>query len=62
MAEYKCECSDQILNKSNVTIRYIEGEGVVHDVQCDKCDRYMELANPKEGMPGFGNMYRSQSY
>ena len=62
MPDFKCECSDEIVSKSRITIKYIEGEGVVHDIQCDKCNKYMKLANPKTGMPGFGNMYRGQSY
>jgi len=62
MADYKCECNDEVVSQSSVTIRYIEGEGIVHDIQCDKCNKYMDLANPKTGMPGFGNMHRGQSY
>jgi|TARA_R110000822_G_scaffold41399_3_gene112601 hypothetical protein len=53
MSEFKCECNDEVVKKPNVTIRYIEGEGVVHDIQCEKCDKYLELANPKSGVPGF---------
>ena len=49
MAEYKCKCNDEVIDKSGVTIRHIEGEGVIHDVQCEKCEEYMELANPKSG-------------
>ena len=53
MSEFKCECNDEVVKKSNVTIRYIEGEGVVHDIQCEKCNKYLELANPKSGVPSF---------
>tara|TARA_R110000765_G_scaffold92032_1_gene174190 strand:- start:163 stop:351 length:189 start_codon:yes stop_codon:yes gene_type:complete len=62
MGEYKCECNDEVVSKSNVTIKCVEGKGAVHDIKCLNCDEYMELANPKTGMPGLGNMYRGHSY
>ena len=39
MAEYKCDCNDEVIDKSGVTIKYIEGEGVIHDVKCKGCDK-----------------------
>ena len=62
MAEYKCECSDDVVDKSGVTIRYIEGEGVIHDVKCEKCEKYMDLANPKSGAPGFRSNRYGQTF
>ena len=53
MAEYKCDCNDEITEKAGVTIRFIEGKGVVQDIKCEKCGEYMELANPKSGAPSF---------
>jgi len=53
MAEYKCSCNDDIVEKSGVTIRFIEGKGAVHDIKCSECDEYLELANPKSGAPSF---------
>ena len=55
MAEYKCECNDEVVDKSGVTIRIVEGKGAVHDVICEKCGEYMELANPKTGCPSFSS-------
>ena len=55
MAEYKCECSDDTVEKTGVTIRYVEGKGVILDIKCDKCESYMQLANPKTGFPSFGS-------
>ena len=60
MAEYKCECGEHELGCSNVVIKIIDGKAA-HDIKCP-CGKYMKLANPKTGMPGFGNMYRGQSY
>ena len=50
MPLFKCKCSpdDEILI-SSVTIKYVEGEGIVHDAQCEKCANYMKLAYPKDG-------------
>ena len=53
MAEYKCKCNKEVVNKSGVTIRYIEGKGAVNDIECEKCGEYLELANPKSGAPSF---------
>ena len=58
MAEYKCKCNDEVVNKSGVTIKFVEGKGAVHDVRCDDCGEYMTLANPKSGVPGLGRMNR----
>tara|TARA_R110002020_G_scaffold47639_3_gene135465 strand:- start:258 stop:443 length:186 start_codon:yes stop_codon:yes gene_type:complete len=52
MAEYKCKCNDEVVEKSGVTIKYIEGEGAIHDVKCD-CGEFMKLANPKSGIASF---------
>jgi len=60
MAEYKCECGEHELECSGVVIRVIDGKAR-HDIKCP-CGKYMELSNPKTGMPGFGNMHRGQSY
>jgi len=61
MAEYKCDCNDEVVDKSGVTIKYIEGEGVIHDVKCPKCDKYMEHSNPKTGFPSLARMDRNGS-
>jgi hypothetical protein len=53
MAEYKCKCSNKIVDKSGVTIKYIEGSGATHDVKCEDCGEYMTLANPKSGIASF---------
>tara|TARA_R110001583_G_scaffold71475_1_gene201297 strand:- start:54 stop:242 length:189 start_codon:yes stop_codon:yes gene_type:complete len=62
MAEYKCECNDDVVDKSGVTIRVIEGKGVVHDIECEKCGEYMTLANPKSGAPGFRSNRYGQTF
>lgn len=62
MAEYKCECKDEIVSKSGVTIRHIEGKGVIHDIKCEDCDKYMTLANPKSGAPGFRSNRYGQTF
>ena len=62
MADYKCKCNDEVVNKSGVTIKYIEGKGAIHDVQCEKCGEYMELANPKSGIAGFRANRFGQTY
>mgnify|MGYP003146211478 CR=1 FL=1 len=51
--KYKCHECDTEKEVYKVTCRYIEGKGIVHDVQCDKCDDYMEHVNPKTGAPKF---------
>ena len=49
MPIFKCKCSPKEEHKiSNVTIKLIDG-AIRHDVQCEKCDEYMELAHPKSG-------------
>lgn len=62
MAEYKCKCNDEVVDKSGVTIKYIEGVGVIHDIRCEKCEEYMELANPKSGAPGFRSNRFGQTF
>tara|TARA_R110002096_G_scaffold7641_1_gene32964 strand:- start:207 stop:395 length:189 start_codon:yes stop_codon:yes gene_type:complete len=62
MAEYKCECNDDVVEKAGVTIRIVEGKGAVHDIRCEKCEKYMELANPKSGAPGFRANRFGQTY
>ena len=37
MADFKCECNGRTIDKRSVTIRYIEGKGVIHDVKCEEC-------------------------
>jgi hypothetical protein len=53
--EYKCKCNDEIVEKRGVVIRHIETHGVINDIKCEKCGNYMEIANPKSGMPNFGS-------
>lgn len=62
MAEYKCDCNDKVVDKSGVTIKYIEGEGVIHEVKCEECGKYMTLANPKSGAPGFRSNRYGQTF
>jgi len=62
MAEYKCKCSKGTISKSGVTIKYVEGEGAVNDIQCEKCGENMELANPKTGAPSFRSNRFGQTY
>jgi|TARA_R110002153_G_scaffold1031_1_gene4843 hypothetical protein len=62
MAEYKCDCNDKVVDKSGVTIKYIEGEGVIHEVKCEDCGKYMTLANPKSGAPGFRSNRFGQTF
>ena len=58
MADYKCECNDGVVSKGGVTIKYVEGKGAVHDIKCKECGEYLELANPKTGVPSLGRMDR----
>ena len=60
MAEYKCKCTDEVVDKRAVVIRYIENHGVIHDIKCDKCGDYMEIANPKTGFPNFSSTSTGQ--
>ena len=46
---YKCECNETTIEVRNVTIRYVQGLGAIHDVKCAKCGSYMKLANPSKG-------------
>ena len=61
MADYKCDCNDEVISKSGVTIKYVEGEGAIHDIKCS-CGKYMKLANPKTGAPGFRSNKFGQTY
>tara|TARA_R100000781_G_scaffold108429_1_gene72970 strand:- start:438 stop:626 length:189 start_codon:yes stop_codon:yes gene_type:complete len=62
MADYKCSCNDTVINKSGVTIRFVEGKGVIHDVLCDECGEHMELANPKCGIASFKSNRYGKTY
>ena len=31
------------------TIKLVPGKGMIHDVNCEKCGEFMELAYPKDG-------------
>ena len=62
MAEYKCDCNGKVVNKSGVTIRLIEGQGVIHDIKCEECGKYLELSSPKSGAPGFRSNRFGQTY
>tara|TARA_R100000541_G_scaffold18890_2_gene28763 strand:+ start:1307 stop:1531 length:225 start_codon:yes stop_codon:yes gene_type:complete len=62
MAEYKCDCNDKVVDKSGITIKYIEGEGVIHEINCEECGKYMTLANPKSGAPGFRSNRYGQTF
>ena len=33
-----------------------------HDIKCEDCDKYMELANPKSGAPGFRSNRYGQTF
>jgi RNase P subunit RPR2 len=52
MAQYKCSCNDEIVEATNVRIRFIDDEAR-HDIKCEKCGEYMDVANPKTGVPSF---------
>ena len=62
MAEYKCKCSDEIIEEKSVTIKYVEGKGAVNDLKCGKCGEYLELANPKSGAPSFRSNRYGQTF
>ena len=51
MADYICTCSDHTQSKTGVSIRMIDGKAR-HDIKCP-CGEYMELKDPKEGVPSF---------
>jgi len=66
MADFKCECNNKVVNKSSVTIRYIEGYGVIPDVKCESCGEYMtsitkERNYTKDGIASLGRMNRNGS-
>lgn len=52
MAQYKCSCNDEIVEATNVRIRFIDNEAR-HDIKCEECGEYMDIANPKTGAPNF---------
>ena len=62
MAEYKCECKDEVVDVASATIRHVEGKGVIHDVKCEDCGEYMTHANPKSGAPGFRSNRYGQTF
>jgi len=62
MADYKCECNENVVSKSGVTIRYVEGKGAINDIECEKCGEYLELANPKSGAPSFRSNRFGQTF
>ena len=47
----KCK-AERSVNK--IVTKVIEGK-VRHDVQCEKCEEYMDLKNPKSGFPNFSS-------
>jgi hypothetical protein len=51
MAKYICGCTEHEEEKTNVGIKFIDGRAR-HDIKCP-CGQYMELADPKTGMPSF---------
>lgn len=51
MASYKCECGSE-KDATGVRIRIIDGEAR-HDIKCDECGKYMDISNPKSGVPSF---------
>ena len=62
MAEYICKCEKQHEeSKSGVSIKFGD-DGAYHDIKCP-CGKYMEVKNPKTGVPSLGRMNRfGQSY
>jgi formylmethanofuran dehydrogenase subunit E len=66
MSDYKCDCNGEAVSKRNVTIRYVEGKGAVHDVRCDECGEYMNPIKKKrnytkDGIASLGRMNRNGS-
>ncbi len=64
MAEYKCDCNDDVVEKTNVTIRFIDGEAL-HDVKCS-CGKYLNLIEKernytKDGIASLGRMNKNGS-
>lgn len=45
------ECKSE-KDETRFTVKVIDGV-VRHDVQCDECDSYMDIKNPKTGCPNF---------
>ena len=62
MANYICKCKEKHEeSKSGVTIKF-GNYGAYHDIKCP-CDKYMDLKNPKSGVPSLGKMNKfGQSY
>ena len=51
MAKYVCPCSEHEESRDKASIKMVDGK-VVHDVKCP-CGKYMEIKNPKTGVPSF---------
>lgn len=51
MAKYICECCEHEEDKRNVSIRFGK-DGAYHDIKCP-CGKYMDLKEPKTGVPSF---------
>jgi len=62
MAEYICKCDKKHEeSKSGVSIKFGD-DGAYHDIKCP-CGKYMEVKNPKTGVPSLGRMNKwGQSY
>ena len=54
MGKYICPCDKEAKDVKGVTIKIVDNKAV-HDVKCS-CDKYMELSDPKAGIPGLGRM------
>ena len=59
MAKFICSDCSHEQEATNTSIRIIEGKAR-HDVMCDKCGSYMELKEPKSGMPSFKSNHWGQ--
>jgi len=52
MAKFICnDCSHEQEGR-NTSIKILDGEAR-HDIKCDECGGYMNLKEPKSGMPSF---------
>ena len=51
MAIYICDICDHEEEKNNVSIKF-KNDRAYHDIKCP-CGEYMELKNPKSGVPSF---------
>jgi hypothetical protein len=52
MADYICKCDKKHEeSKSGVSIKF-GPDGAYHDIKCP-CGKYMEIKNPKTGVPSF---------